>query len=194
MILYLIESLGLLGIFLIIFAESGLFFGFFLPGDSLLFTAGLLASASHFNLFYLLFGCFICAVLGDNVGYWTGKKLGPKIFSKPDSFFFSKKNLEKTEKFYREYGKKTIILARFAPIIRTFAPILAGASKMHYGNFIFYNFLGGFLWIFILILSGYFLGGLVKDIDQYILPITLIIIFFSFFPIVVQFLKERKKI
>ncbi|MFA6353365.1 MAG: VTT domain-containing protein [Candidatus Paceibacterota bacterium] len=191
MILSLIESLGLLGIFFVVFAESGLFFGFFFPGDSLLFSAGLLASAGYFNIFYLFVGSFICAVLGDSIGYWTGKKLGPRIFSKPDSFFFNKNNLDKTAKFYDKYGKKTIVLARFVPIVRTFAPILAGVGKMHYKNFIFYNVLGGFLWTFIIIFSGYFLGNSIKNIDQYILPITAAIIFLSLIPFFTEFIKRK---
>ncbi len=141
MILSFIENLGLLGIFSVIFAESGLFFGFFLPGDSLLFSAGLLASADYFNLPLLFFGSFVSAVLGDSVGYWTGKKLGPKIFSKPKSFFFNKNNLDKTAKFYDTYGTKTIVIARFVPIVRTFAPVLAGVGNMKYEKFIFYNVL-----------------------------------------------------
>ena len=193
MILSFIENLGLLGIFFVVFAESGLFFGFFFPGDSLLFSAGILASAGYFNIFYLFFGSFLCAVLGDSVGYWTGKKLGPKIFSKPDSFFFNKKNLDKTTKFYDQYGKKTIVLARFVPIVRTFAPILAGAGKMKYNNFIFYNVFGGFLWSFVVILGGYFLGNSIKNIDQYILPITIIIIILSLVPFIKEILKRKKE-
>ncbi|MFA5841181.1 MAG: VTT domain-containing protein [Candidatus Paceibacterota bacterium] len=192
MILSFIENLGLLGIFSVIFAESGLFFGFFFPGDSLLFSAGLLASAGYFNIFYLFFGSFLCAVLGDSVGYWTGKKLGPRIFSKPDSFFFSKKNLDRTTQFYDKYGKKTIVLARFVPIVRTFAPILAGAGSMKYNNFIFSNILGGFLWTFLIIFGGYFLGNSIKNIDQYILPITAIIIFLSLIPFFNEFLRRKK--
>ena len=193
MILSFIENLGLLGIFSVVFAESGLFFGFFFPGDSLLFSAGLLASAGYFNILLLFFGSFLCAVLGDSVGYWTGKKLGPKIFSKPDSFFFNKNNLDKTQKFYDQYGKKTIVLARFVPIVRTFAPILAGAGKMPYNTFLSYNVLGGFLWTAVVIFSGYFLGNSIKNIDQYILPITALIILLSILPFLKQFIKNKNK-
>jgi membrane-associated protein len=193
MILSFVENLGLLGIFFVVFAESGLFFGFFFPGDSLLFSAGLLASAGYFNIFYLFFGSFFFAVLGDSVGYWTGKKLGPRIFSKPDSFFFNKKNLDKTTNFYDKYGKKTIVLARFVPIVRTFAPILAGAGNMKYDNFIFYNILGGFLWTFGMILGGYFLGNSINNIDQYILPIIAVIIFISFLPFINEFFRNKNK-
>ncbi|MFA6257911.1 MAG: VTT domain-containing protein [Candidatus Paceibacterota bacterium] len=193
MILSFVENLGLLGIFFIVFAESGLFFGFFFPGDSLLFSAGLLASAGYFNIFYLFFGSFLFAVLGDSVGYWTGKKLGPRIFSKPNSFFFNKKNLDKTTKFYDQYGKKTIVLARFVPIVRTFAPILAGAGNMKYDNFIFYNFLGGFFWTSGTIFSGYFLGNSIPNIDQYILPIIVIIIILSLAPFIKEFFNKKYK-
>jgi membrane-associated protein len=193
MILSLIENLGLLGIFFVIFAESGLFFCFFFPGGSLLFSAGILASVGYFNIFYLFIGSFLFSVLGDSIGYWTGKKLGPKIFSKPDSFFFNKKNLDKTTKFYDHYGKKTIVFARFVPIVRTFVPILAGVGNMKYNNFIFSNVFGGFLWTFSMIFSGYFLGNSVKNIDQYILPLIVIIIFVSFLPFISEFFRNKDK-
>ena len=156
-----------------------------------MFSAGLLASVHYFNIYYLFVGSFFCAVLGDSIGYWTGKKLGPIIFSKPKSFFFNKNNLDKTTKFYDKYGKKTIVLARFVPIVRTFAPILAGAGNMRYKNFFFYNVLGGFLWTFVVIFGGYFLGNSIKNIDQYVLPITGIIIFLSLIPFFAEF--SRKK-
>ncbi len=191
MILSFVESLGLLGIFSVVFAESGLFFGFFFPGDSLLFSAGLLAAAGYFNIFYLFTGSFLCAILGDSVGYWTGKKLGPKVFSKPDSFFFNKKNIDKTASFYERYGKKTIVLARFVPIVRTFAPILAGVGNMHYRNFIFYNILGGFFWTATMIFAGYFLGNSIENIDRYVLPITAVIIFLSFLPVLKEFFRKK---
>ncbi len=193
MILSLIENFGLIGIFFMVFAESGLFFGFFFPGDSLLFSAGLLASAGHLNISYLFFGSFVFAVLGDSVGYWTGKRLGPKIFSKPDSFFFSKNNLEKAERFYETYGRKTLILARFVAVVRTFAPILAGVGNMKYNNFIFYNILGGFFWTFSMIFAGYFLGSSIKNIDQYVLPITATIIILSFVPVLIHFFQRKNE-
>ena len=192
MLLSFIEGLGLLGIFSVVFAESGLFFGFFLPGDSLLFSAGLLASAGYFNIVYLFLGCFFSAVLGDSVGYWTGKKLGPKIFSNPDSFFFNRRNLDKTSAFYEKYGKKTIVLARFVPVVRTFAPIMAGAGSMKYENFIFYNIFGGFLWTGLMTVGGYFLGDLIPNIEHYILPIVGGIIFLSILPILKEFMVKPK--
>lgn len=125
----IIKTVGLIGIFIIIFAESGLFFCFFFPGDSLLFTAGFLASQNYLDISTLVIGCFICAVLGDNVGYWFGKKVGPKIFCKEDSIFFHKKHIERAQNYYEKYGNKTIFLARFVAIVRTFAPIVAGDRK-----------------------------------------------------------------
>ena len=187
----LIKTFGIVGVFTFVFAESGLFFGFFLPGDSLLFTAGVFASAGYYNLGVLFIGAFICAVLGDTVGYWSGKKLGSKLFARPDSFFFNKKNLDKTAHFYEKYGNKTILLARFVPIVRTFAPIMAGAAQMKYKDFFFYNILGGFFWTSIMVLTGYFLGNSIKNIDTYILPITGLIILLSIIPIIVGFFHKK---
>jgi len=140
----IIGKIGLLGIWAIVFAESGLLVGFVLPGDSLLFTAGLLASKGVFHIGVLTFGCFVCAVLGDNVGYATGYRFGRKLFDKEDSVFFQKKHLVETENFYEKHGPKAIILARFVPIIRTFAPIIAGVAAMRYRTFMTYNLVGGF--------------------------------------------------
>ena len=191
--LFLIKTLGLIGIIAIVFAESGLLFGFFFPGDSLLFTAGFLASQGYFPIWILVFGCTLAAILGDNVGYMFGKRLGVKIFSKEDSFFFNKKHIETTKAFYEKHGRKTIILARFVPVVRTFAPILAGVGKMNYRDFLFFNIFGGILWTFGLILLGYWLGGLVPNIDQYILPIILLIIFLSFIPVVIEIIRSKYK-
>ena len=192
-IMPLIKAIGIIGVFLFIFAESGLFFGFFLPGDSLLFTAGILASAGHFNVGLLFVGSFIMAILGDSFGYYFGKKIGPKIFSKPDSFFWSKNNLDKTAKFFDRHGDKAITLARFVPIVRTFTPIMAGVGQMNYRKFIFWNILGGLLWTGSMTFGGYFLGSYIKDVDKYILPIVLVIIFISFIPILFQILRRDKK-
>lgn len=189
----IIKTLGLIGVLCIVFAESGLFFGFFLPGDSLLFTAGFLASQNYLNINILLWGSFICAVLGDSVGYWFGKKVGPKIFTKEDSFFFHKKHLISAQNFYNKYGNKTIFLARFVPIIRTFAPIVAGIGQMKYKNFITYNVVGGFVWTFGAVCSGYFLGQIIPGIDKYILPIILVVIVVSFFPIIFEVLRTQNK-
>lgn len=189
----LIKAAGYLGLFGIIFSESGLFFGFFLPGDSLLFTAGFLASKGFLNIYLLVGLTFIGAVMGDNTGYWFGKKTGPKIFNKDDSFLFHKDHVTKAEKFFKKYGPKTIIFARFVPIVRTFAPILAGVGKMHYQTFFFYNLVGGFLWTAGLSFLGYFLGQLVPSIDKYLLPIIGLIILISIAPNIYQILKIKYK-
>ena len=192
-ILPLIKTIGLLGIFLFAFAESGVFLGFFLPGDSLLFTAGVMAAAGYFNVFVLFLGCFVAAILGDSFGYWFGGKIGPKIFSRPNSFFWNQKNLEKTAIFFKKYGDKTITLARFTPIVRTFAPILAGVGKMDYKVFLFWNVLGAVFWSGFLIFGGYFLGNSIKDIDQIILPIIFLIILVSFLPVFWHLIRKDKE-
>ena len=189
----IIKTLGLVGILFIVFAESGLFFGFFLPGDSLLFTAGFLASQNYLNVTILVWGSFVCAVLGDSIGYWFGKKVGPKIFTREDSFFFHKKHIERAQNFYNKYGNKTIFLARFVPIVRTFAPIVAGVGRMEYRNFISYNIIGGFVWSFGMIYSGFFLGQIVPNVDRYILPIIILIIVISLLPLIFEFIKHKKE-
>lgn len=190
----LIQTAGYVGIFLIVFAESGLFIGFFLPGDSLLFTAGFLASQGYFNILALALLCFIAAVLGDNFGYVFGRKVGPSIFKREDSLLFNKKHLLYASEFYQKHGKKTIVLARFMPFVRTFAPILAGVGNMHYGTFLFYNIIGGLLWAVGLTLLGYFLGNAIPDVDKYLLPIIGGIVFVSVLPGVIHFLWERSRL
>lgn len=189
---FLITTLGLVGVFAIVFAESGLFFGFFLPGDSLLFTAGLLASQGHFNVILLWAGTTLCAIAGDSVGYAFGKRIGPKLFTKEDSFFFHKDHIHRTEAFYERHGKKTIILARFVPIVRTFAPILAGIGQMKYRTFLLFNVVGGVLWSTVMIFLGFGLGSVVPNLDRYLLPIVLGIIVLSFVPIVIEWIKHKK--
>ncbi len=189
---FLIATLGLFGVFALVFAESGLFFGFFLPGDSLLFTAGLLASQGHFNVLLLWAGVTVCAIAGDSVGYAFGSRVQLKLFTKEDSFFFRKEHLHKTEVFYAKHGKKTIILARFIPIVRTFAPILAGIGKMDYRTFLSFNVVGGILWSTLLIFLGFLLGSVVPHIDRYLLPMVLVIIALSFVPVVLEWIKQKK--
>src|SRR3989338_4694442 len=155
----LIKTAGYFGLFGIVFAESGLLLGFFLPGDSLLFTAGFLASQGFLNIWFLIPIVFVGAVLGDNVGYAFGHKVGPMIFSKEESIFFHKDHLERAHAFYEKHGPKTLVLARFMPVIRTFVPILAGVGNMHYPTFMVYNFVGGFLWGIGMPLLGYLLGN-----------------------------------
>lgn len=189
---FLIETLGLIGIFSIIFAESGLFFGFFLPGDSLLFTAGLLVSQDILPLYPLLIGGTIFAILGDNVGYAFGKKVGPKIFTKEHSLLWNKSHIDKSQKFFEKYGSKAIILARFMPIVRTFTPILAGVGSMEYKTFLRYNIVGGMTWVCGLTLFGYFFGKIIPDPDKYLLPVIILIIIISIIPGIIEFIKSKK--
>jgi membrane-associated protein len=191
--IFIIKTLGLIGVLFIVFAETGLFFGFFFPGDSLLFTAGLFASQGFLNIQMLLWGAFIMAVFGDSFGYWFGKKIGPRIFTKEDAFFFHKRHVDRAQKFYEKYGKKTIILARFVPIVRTFAPIVAGVGLMKYSDFITYNIAGGFLWSFIMVLGGFLLGNVIPNIDKYILPIVTLIILISLLPLFWEMIGSYQK-
>jgi len=192
----LIQTFGYFGLFAIIFAESGLFLGFFLPGDSLIFTAGVLASQGYLNIWILIGVLLIAAVLGDNFGYAFGKKVGPKIFKKEDSLLFNRENLTRANAFYQKHGPKALILARFMPVVRTFTPILAGVGIMNYRKFFTYNLIGGVIWTIALPLLGYFLGQTIPNIDKYLLPIILLIILTSFLPSLFHLIRsgEYKKI
>lgn len=186
----LIKTIGYVGVFGIVFAETGLFLGFFLPGDSLLFVAGFLASDDYFSLPLLLVGIFLSGVLGNLFGYEFGRRIGPKIFSREDSLLFKKAHALKAQAFYDKHGPKTIVLARFMPIVRTFAPIIAGVANMRFRTFFIYNLVGSLLWTLGLVLMGYSLGSVI-DVDKYLLPIILLIVFLSFLPAIVGFLKEK---
>jgi membrane-associated protein len=192
----LIRTAGYLGVWAIIFAESGLLIGFFLPGDSLLFVAGFIASTpnSPFNIVILTIGCWIAAVAGDNVGYSTGYRFGRKLFRREESWFFHKKNLVKAQNFYAKHGKKTIILARFLPIVRTFAPIVAGIGSMNYRVFFVYNVVGGTLWAVGLTLLGYFLGQWIPSdlMEKYLILIIVMIVITSLLPSAWHLYQERK--
>ncbi len=181
-----------IGVSAIVFAESGLLIGFFLPGDSLLFTSGFLASQGFANIYILATLCFIAAVTGDSVGYAFGHKVGKKLFQKEDSIFFHKNNLLKAKAFYEKHGKKTIIIARFLPVVRTFAPIVAGMGDMHYPTFLAYNIIGGLLWAVGLTFAGYFLGSLIPNVDHYLLPIIGAIVVLSVAPTAVHILKDKE--
>lgn len=185
----LIKTAGFVGIFFVLFAESGLFFGFFLPGDSLLFTAGVLASQRILHFPTLCILSFIAAVAGDNVGYWFGQKVGPKLFRKEESLLFKKHHLMNAQKFYEKNGAKTIIIARFIPFIRTFAPIVAGAAHMPYPIFMINNILGGFIWSVGLSALGYYLGSIpiIQRNYEYVIGS---IIAASVLPIVIHFFKD----
>ncbi|HUD02720.1 MAG TPA: VTT domain-containing protein [Candidatus Paceibacterota bacterium] len=191
--LTIITTLGYIGIFAIVFAESGLFFGFFFPGDSLLFTAGLLAANGTLNLTALLILLPLAAVVGDTAGYAFGKWIGPRIFTKEDSFFFNKRHIERSEMFYKKYGAKALVLARFVPIVRTFVPIVAGVGRMAYSTFIIFNSIGALLWGLSITLLGYFLGNAFPATEHYLTPILLLIVFVSILPIAREIWLAREK-
>jgi membrane-associated protein len=189
---WLLRTFGTIGLFAIVFAESGLLFGFFLPGDSLLFTAGLLASQGQLNLPVILVGCFVCAVAGDQVGYAFGRRVGPSLFRRPDARLFKHSHVEKAQGYFDRYGAKTVVLARFVPIVRTFAPIVAGVGRMNYRVFVTYNVVGGFAWAVGVTLLGYVLGAAIPDIDRYLLPVIALIVVASVVPIGLEVLKARR--
>ena len=189
----LLAQIGLWGIFVIIFVESGLLVGFFLPGDSLLLTAGLLASQGYFGIGYLLIGSTIGAILGDSTGYYLGRRFGRQIFNRKESVLFHRDNLVRAERFYTTYGPLTIVLARFVPFVRSFAPILAGIGQMPYRKFLGYNIFGGLLWVLSLGLLGFYLGSTVPNIDRIILPIIGVIVVVSILLVLVSFLRRPTK-
>jgi len=186
-----IKTIGLFGVFGIVYAESGLLIGFFFPGDSLLFTAGFLASQGFLDIYLLIIGCFIAAVLGDNTGYAFGHRIGKRLFQRHDSVWFHKDNLLKAQEFYKKHGRKTIILARFIPVVRTFAPIVAGMGDMDYKTFFIFNIIGGILWAIGVPLTGYILGNAIPDIDRFLLPIVAFIIIVSVAPNFYHILKNE---
>jgi membrane-associated protein len=182
-----------IGLFLIVFAESGLLIGFFLPGDSLLFTAGVLASKGDLNIVVILVGCFVAAVLGDQVGYNIGKRLGPTLFRRPDSRIFKQDYVHRTKDFFERHGPKTIVIARFVPIVRTFAPVLAGVGEMRYRTFSTYNVVGAFFWAVGVTFAGYALGEIIgDDIDKYLLPLIGLVILASLVPPLLEWRRHRK--
>jgi membrane-associated protein len=190
----ILDTFGTIGLFMIIFAESGLLFGFFLPGDSLLFTAGLLSSTGDMPaLPILLVGTFVAAVAGDQVGYIFGRRVGPALFNRPDSRLFKKENVERAQTYFEEHGSKTIVLARFVPVVRTFAPIVAGVGHMKYRTFFSYNVIGGLLWAVGVTTLGYVLGESVPNIDKYLLPIIALIVLVSVVPVAWEIRKARKE-
>ena len=194
-----------LGLFFVVFAETGLAVGFFLPGDSLLVVCGLFAAAGKMNLWLLLILLFVAAVVGDAVGYYSGKKVGPAIFSRPKSRFFNPDHLRKAHAFYEKHGGKTIIIARFVPIVRTFAPIVAGAADMSYRQFAIFNIVGGFAWVTSMLFAGYFLGGLVEQavrsifgiegflLEDHIDKVVIVVVLLSILPIIFEYLKARRE-
>lgn len=191
-LLTLIKTVGYGGLFGIVFAETGLFLGFFLPGDSLLFVAGFLAGEGFFSIYLLWLLLFVAAVTGNMVGYEFGRQVGPRLFSREDSLVFKKAHLYKTQAFYAKHGSKAIVLARFMPIVRTFAPIIAGIANMKYPIFFLWNVLGALLWTTSLLWLGYWLGNVI-DVDKYLYPIIIVIVLFSFMPGIIAYLRERSK-
>lgn len=188
----LIKTWGYYGLAFIVFAENGLFFGFFFPGDSLLFTAGLLASQGWFNVWTLILLLIICAISGMGAGYWSGGKFGRWLLKQEDNFFFKKKYLLEAEEFYEKHGGKALFLARFVPIVRTFVPIVAGVALMDFKKFMVYNIAGGITWVTSMTLFGYFLGNSIPDAEKYMLPIAGAIIFISIVPGIMHLLKGEE--
>ena len=190
----LVQWAGYVGLIVIIFVETGFFFGFFLPGDSLLVTAGLLISTGLDLDLYLLGAMLnLAAVAGDALNYWVGRITGPRIFVRDESLFFRRKHVERAHEFYERHGAKTIVLARFVPIIRTFAPLVAGVARMDYRTFTVFNVIGGTAWIWSMLFTGYFLGRYVPGIDRHIELVIIVVIFLSILPGIIGWWKERRR-
>lgn len=195
----LLDKLGIyvyFGLFFIVFAETGLAVGFFLPGDSLLVVSGLFAAAGKLNISLVLIAFFLGSVIGDSTGYWTGRAMGKTIFNRENSFIFKPSRVDKAKQFFEKYGAKTIILARFVPIVRTFAPIVIGATEMPYARFLTFSILGGALWIFSMVLLGYFVGGLIETafgirLEDHIEKVVIVVVLLSILPPIIEFLKSR---
>ena len=178
----LVQWAGLFGLAAIIFSETGLLVGVFLPGDSLLVTAGLLAARGYLNVYALAPLLTVAAIFGNSVGYFIGRATGPRIFNRENSLFFNKKHAIRAHEFYAKYGRKTIVLAQFMPIIRTFAPVVAGVGGMRFSQFITFNIIGAVVWIWSMVGIGYFLGSYIPGIDQHIEIVIAIVIFISILP------------
>jgi len=196
--IYDVEALvrvgGLMALIAIVFVETGLLVGFFLPGDSLLVTAGLFAARGDLELWSIFMFVSLAAILGDALGYTIGARTGPRIFTREDSLLFHKKHLITTKEFYDRYGGITIVLARFMPIVRTFAPLVAGVGRMPYRRFAFYNVAGGIGWVVSMTSLGYFLGRAIPDIDRHIHVVIAVVIFLSLLPGIIKFARERLKL
>jgi len=182
---------GYVGLVFIIFAETGLLVGFFLPGDSLLVTAGLFCATGELNIFYLNLLLIPAAILGNITGYWIGKKAGPRLFNRDQSLLFRKDYIMKTKVFYEKHGASTMIVTRFMPILRTFAPIVAGVGGMEYGKFLYYNVIGAVAWILSMTLTGYYLVKLVPGIDKHIEKVIVVVVFLSLLPAIIKYLKHK---
>jgi len=178
----------------IVFAETGLMIGFFLPGDSLLVTAGVFAAAGHLDILTLLGALTLAAVIGDQLGYYIGYRTGPRIFRRPDSLLFKRDHLLRAKHFYEKHGGKTIILARFMPIVRTFAPVVAGVGQMEYRRFVTFNVVGGVGWVFSMCLLGYSLGHAIPDVDRHIHVVIAVVVFLSILPGIIEFVRSRGRV
>ena len=196
---YLLNLLGIyvyFGLFFVIFAETGLAVGFFLPGDSLLVVSGLFAAAGKLNVSLVLLAFFLGSVIGDSTGYWTGRLMGKTLFNREKSFIFKPSRVEKAKSFFDKYGVKTIILARFVPIVRTFAPLVIGATEMPYPKFLTFSLLGGALWICSMVFAGYFLGGVIENalgikLQDHIEKVVIVVVILSILPPIIEFLKHK---
>ena len=177
----------------IVFTETGLLVGLFLPGDSLLITAGLIAATGALNIWWINVLLMVAAIVGDSVGYAIGARIGPRLFTREKSMLFNPKHVDRTRRFYARYGAKTIVIARFVPIVRTFAPVLAGVGQMPYHRFLAYNVLGGIGWVAGMTWAGYFLGSAIPDIKSHIHKVVLVVIALSVIPIVIEVLRERRR-
>jgi membrane-associated protein len=186
------------GLFFIVFAETGLAVGFFLPGDSLLVVSGLFAAAGKLNVALVLLAFFLGSVIGDSTGYWTGRLMGKRLFSNENSKIFKPSRVQKAHSFFEKHGAKTVILARFVPIVRTFAPIVIGTAEMPYNKFLPYSILGGALWICSMVLAGYFLGGVIESalgikLEDHIEKVVIVVVFLSIIPMIIEYIKARRE-
>jgi membrane-associated protein len=184
------------GLWFVIFAETGLAVGFFLPGDSLLVVSGLFAAASKLNIWLVMLAFFLGSVLGDSTGYWTGRIMGKTLFSREDSRVFKPSRVQKAHDFFERYGVKTVILARFVPIVRTFAPLVVGAAEMPYSQFLPFSIIGGLLWISTMVLAGFFLGGVIEralgiKLEDHIEKVVIVVVAISLLPPLIEFLRHK---
>lgn len=189
---HLLQTFGIAGLVAIVFAETALLLGVVLPGDSLLFTAGLLASQHKLNLAAVMVGAALAAIIGDQIGYAIGQRVGPRLFARPDARVFKQAHLRRADAYFARHGPKTIVLARFVPVVRTFVPTLAGAARMSYRQFVTFNVAGGLLWAAGVPAAGYLLGKSVPSIDKYLLPVIGLIVVVSLIPVAVETLRHRR--
>ena len=185
-----------LGLWFVVFAETGLAVGFFLPGDSLLVVAGLFAAAGKLQVALVMLAFFLGSVIGDSTGYWTGRVMGKTLFNRESSYIFKPSRVEKAKHFFEKYGAKTVVLARFVPIVRTFAPLVIGAAEMPYAKFLTFSILGGALWISSMVLAGYFLGGVIETalgikLEDHIVKVVIVVVFLSLLPPIIEFIRHK---